>query len=57
MNTRRYPRSMAEAFGPYTDNALHPMREQKPSPWLRAFGWLCTFGLLAAIGVLLAWRG
>lgn len=23
--TRRHPRSMAEAFGPYTDNRLQPM--------------------------------
>lgn len=30
MNTRRFPRSMAEAFGPYTDNRLHPMPEPKP---------------------------
>lgn len=33
MNTRRYPRSMAEAFGPYTDHRLHPM------PTRRAPGW------------------
>lgn len=25
MNTRKYPRSMAEAFGPYTSNQLEPM--------------------------------
>lgn len=29
MNTRRYPRTMAEAFGPYTSNELHPMREPR----------------------------
>lgn len=28
MNARRYPRSMAEAFGPHTDDVLHPMPEQ-----------------------------
>ena len=27
MNTRRYPRDMKTAFGPYTDNVLYPMRE------------------------------
>ena len=27
MNTRKYPRSMAEAFGPYTSNQLEPMPE------------------------------
>lgn len=27
--TGRAPRSMAEAFNPYTDNTLHPMREPR----------------------------
>jgi hypothetical protein len=27
MNTRRHPRSMQDAFGPYTDNRLQPMRD------------------------------
>lgn len=27
MNTRKYPRSMAEAFGPYTSSQLEPMPE------------------------------
>ena len=27
MNTRKYPRSMAEAFGPYTSNQLEPIPE------------------------------
>ena len=27
MNTRRHFRTMQAAFGPYTDNVLHPMRE------------------------------
>ena len=25
MNTRRHPRTLTEAFGPYTNNTLHPM--------------------------------
>ena len=25
MNTRKYPRTMAEAFGPYTNSVLDPM--------------------------------
>jgi hypothetical protein len=25
MNTRRYPRTLSEAFGPYTDDRLQPM--------------------------------
>ena len=27
MNTRKYPRTMAEAFGPYTSNQLEPIPE------------------------------
>lgn len=27
MNTRKYPRSMAEAFGPYTSDQLEPMHD------------------------------
>ena len=27
MNTRKYSRTMAEAFGPYTNNVLEPMPE------------------------------
>lgn len=30
MNTRRYPRTMQQAFGPYTDHALQPMRGAWP---------------------------
>lgn len=30
MNARRFPRTMQDAFGPYTDNRLHPMPEPKP---------------------------
>lgn len=29
MNTRRHPRTMQQAFGPYTDHRLHPMPEQR----------------------------
>ena len=29
MNTRKYPRSMAEAFGPYTSNRLEPMPDDE----------------------------
>jgi len=28
MNTRKYSRTMAEAFGPYTSNSLEPMPDQ-----------------------------
>lgn len=29
VNTRRYPRTLQQAFGPYTDSKLHPMREPR----------------------------
>ena len=29
MNARRYPRTLQQAFGPYTDSTLHPMREPR----------------------------
>ena len=44
--TRRHPRTLAQAFGPYTDNALHPMPDPPsthPSEWVTV-----------AIGVVLA---
>lgn len=37
MNTRRYPRTMAEAFGPYTSNDLQPMPE--PRDYSAAWWW------------------
>lgn len=32
MNTRKYPRTMQEAFGPYASRHLEPMR-QPPMDW------------------------
>lgn len=32
MNTRRFARSMTQAFGPYTSNNLQPM-PTKPAAW------------------------
>ena len=32
MNTRRYPRTMQQAFGPYTTDELHPMRDTRKVP-------------------------
>jgi hypothetical protein len=32
MNARRFPRSMTEAFGPHTDDTLHPMRDNRKTP-------------------------
>ena len=46
MNARRYPRSMQQAFGPYTDNRLQPMPEPRN-------GW-AGIALACAIGVAFA---
>jgi hypothetical protein len=32
VNTRRYPRTLQEAFGPYTSREVHPMPEQRKTP-------------------------
>ena len=32
MNARRHPRTMREAFGPYTSDELHPMRDNRKTP-------------------------
>jgi hypothetical protein len=29
MNTRKYPRTLTEAFGPYADGPVEPMREDR----------------------------
>jgi hypothetical protein len=34
MYTRRLPRTMQAAFGPFTDNVLHPMPAKKTTPVL-----------------------
>ena len=56
MDTRKYPRTMAEAFGPYTNNVLHPIPDRRIGlgDVLRA---VVTIAAFASIGVMLAWRG
>lgn len=49
MNTRRYPRTMAEAFGPYTDNRLHAPSERRRN-WATV---LYAVTLVAAVVVTL----
>lgn len=54
MNTRRYPRTMAEAFGPYTSNELQPMREPRgrhAQDW--ALYVVAVIGLAVVVGVVL----
>jgi hypothetical protein len=54
MNARKYPRTMQAAFGPYTDNRLHPMPEPR-----RRFhqDWtMYVVALLAVMVVIHFWR-
>jgi hypothetical protein len=52
MNTRRYPRTLQEAFGPYTSREVLPMRE--PDAWGRhGMGALLVI-LLVALVVIVA---
>ena len=51
VNTRRYPRTMQEAFGPYTSHELHdPKSEDEGWLW-----WACIVGLSVAAAVVIAW--
>ena len=49
MNPRRHPRSMSEAFGPYTDNTLQPMSEARR---LRA-DW--ALYIVAVVALIVIW--
>ena len=33
MNTRKYPRTMRDAYGPYTSDQLEPMPDKRPLDW------------------------
>lgn len=49
MNTRRYPRNLNEAFGPYARGPIEPMRE----PAARRFAdWALYLAALLAIIVI-----
>ena len=51
MNTRRYPRTLQEAFGPYTSREVLPMRE--PDAWGRhGMGALVA---LLIVAIVLIW--
>ena len=50
MTTRRHPRTLAEAFGPYTTGPVHPMPQPVPTA-NRIAGVLLAFciGIFAAL--------
>lgn len=51
MQTRRYPRTMAEAFGPYTSRDLQPMPDKSPD---YGAGWWIAITLIALVALFLA---
>lgn len=49
MNTRRYPRSLVEAFGPYAAGQIEPMPDAKetdyPKSWWAAIFVICLLAI------------
>lgn len=55
MQTRRFPRTLADAFGPYTGHDLHPMPEPETRSERMAGVMLAiAIGLVGAV-TLVAW--
>lgn len=52
MNTRRYPRTVQEAFGPYTSRDVHPMPDTRGSRTERMAGVVLAV-LIGIFGALL----
>ncbi len=55
MNTRRYPRSLTEAFGPYASGPVHPMREPRSrhrQDWALYIVAAVAIAVIVAISVL-----
>jgi hypothetical protein len=55
MQTRRYPRTLQEAFGPYTSGQIEPMRSTHDTHPADKF--IYGIGVLVAIGLVLHWMG
>lgn len=54
MNTRKYPRTMQQAFGPYTSSHIHS--EPEPMhPHDRIVIKACALGLMAFLSALFIW--
>lgn len=54
--TYRYPRTMKEAFGPFTDNNLYPIEEEKKMDKIdRIVCYVCAIAGFVAIGVMIVW--
>ena len=53
MQTRKHPRTMNEAFGPYADRKLYPMREYD-KPRVSVHEW-CIYALCVVAVVVVIW--
>lgn len=54
---RKYPRTMKEAFGPYTSDELYSDNTPSPCTWSTLLYAVLLVAACAATGVILAWRG
>ncbi len=54
MNTRKYSRTMAEAFGPYTSNQLEPMPEADDVPGV-ALVLACVAAVALTVLAIVMW--
>ena len=54
MNTRKYPRTMQEAFGSYTSNQLEPMPEDDAVTGV-ALVLACVAAVAAAVMAIFLW--
>lgn len=53
MNTRKHPRTLDEAFGPYTSHKIHEPPTDYPWAW-----WAClTIIALFSVAATLLWGG
>ena len=54
--TRRHPRTLNEAFGPYTSNSLQPMPD-KGNPWDVSTLAIAAIGVIALALAAVGWLG
>jgi hypothetical protein len=56
--TRPAPRSMQQAFGPYTDHTLEQMPSPRPAPWHKhdvIVTFACAIAVVALFVVVAVW--
>jgi hypothetical protein len=55
--TRKHPRTLEEAFGPYTGRELYAPPDPRRARFNALAACFATLAALILVGVLLAWRG